>query len=102
MPLNSPLTPQDAPEYLVAAAIEHAGAQNWQLDSVSTYGSTYQDRGIGSVSDAWALLWLRSTVLDRGWNNSTADKGGFIQEATGWKPSPKSFGQPACTHRTCK
>lgn len=34
------------------------------------------------------LNWLRLPVLDRGWNATTADKGGFIQEATGWKPSP--------------
>lgn len=32
--------------------------------------------------------WLRLPVLDRGWNAEQADKGGFIQEATGWKPSP--------------
>lgn len=32
--------------------------------------------------------WLRLPVLDRGWNAKQADKGGFIQEATGWKPSP--------------
>lgn len=33
------------------------------------------------------LNWLRLPVLDRGWNDTVADKGGFIQEATGWKPS---------------
>lgn len=32
--------------------------------------------------------WLRLPVLDRGWNAKQFDKGGFIQEATGWKPSP--------------
>ncbi|WP_328835303.1 hypothetical protein [Streptomyces europaeiscabiei] len=32
--------------------------------------------------------WLRLPVLDRGWNDTAAHKGGFIQEATGWKPSP--------------
>lgn len=34
------------------------------------------------------LNWMRLRVLDRGWNTSVANKGGFIQEATGWKPSP--------------
>jgi hypothetical protein len=34
------------------------------------------------------LSFLRLPVLDRGWNKTAADKGGFIQEATGWKPSP--------------
>jgi hypothetical protein len=26
-------------------------------------------------------------VKDLAWNQTTANKGGFIQEATGWKPS---------------
>jgi hypothetical protein len=34
------------------------------------------------------LNWLRLRVLDRGWNKTAADKSGFVQEATGWKPSP--------------
>lgn len=34
------------------------------------------------------INWLRVPVLDRGWNSKRADKSGFIQEATGWKPSP--------------
>jgi hypothetical protein len=34
------------------------------------------------------INWLRLPVLDLGWNSKRADKGGFIQEATGWKPSP--------------
>ena len=34
------------------------------------------------------LNWVRLPVLDRAWNATAADKGGFIQEATGWKPSP--------------
>jgi hypothetical protein len=34
------------------------------------------------------LNWLRLPVLDRGWNETASDKGGFIQEVTGWKPSP--------------
>lgn len=34
------------------------------------------------------LNWLRLPVMDRGWNETASHKGGFIQEATGWKPSP--------------
>lgn len=34
------------------------------------------------------LNWARLPVLDRAWNDTASDKGGFIQEATGWKPSP--------------
>jgi hypothetical protein len=34
------------------------------------------------------LNWLRLPVLDKLWREGRADKGGFIQEATGWKPSP--------------
>lgn len=33
------------------------------------------------------LNWLTLHVVDKRWNKSRADKGGFIQEATGWKPS---------------
>ncbi|WP_406723896.1 hypothetical protein WJ438_03425 [Streptomyces sp. GD-15H] len=32
--------------------------------------------------------WLRLPVLDRAWRDGTEDLGGFIQEASGWKPSP--------------
>jgi hypothetical protein len=31
--------------------------------------------------------WMRLPVLDQGWNETARHKGGFIQEATGWKPS---------------
>lgn len=30
--------------------------------------------------------WLALPVADKCWNNSRSDKGGFIQQATGWKP----------------
>lgn len=34
------------------------------------------------------INWLRLPVLDCGWNATVGDSGGFIQEVTGWKPSP--------------
>jgi hypothetical protein len=33
------------------------------------------------------LNWLSLPVQDKRWNRRRANKGGFIQEATGWKPS---------------
>ncbi len=33
------------------------------------------------------LNWLTLSVCDKLWNRRQANKGGFIQEATGWKPS---------------
>ena len=33
------------------------------------------------------LNWLTLPVIDKLWNRKRADKGGFIQEFTGWKPS---------------
>lgn len=33
------------------------------------------------------INWLNIPVNDKFWNSNRADKGGFIQEATGWKPS---------------
>lgn len=32
------------------------------------------------------LNWLHLPVVDKLWNTKRADKGGFIQEFTGWKP----------------
>ena len=34
-----------------------------------------------------SLNWLTLPVKDKLWHSKQADKGGFIQEATGWKPS---------------
>ncbi len=33
------------------------------------------------------LNWLTLPVIDKLWNPRHADKGGFIQQATGWKPA---------------
>lgn len=33
------------------------------------------------------LNWLTLPVQDKAWNALRGDKGGFIQEVTGWKPS---------------
>lgn len=43
-----------------------------------------------------SLSWLRLPVLDCGWNSTAADKGGFIQEATGWRTS-SGRGTPSAT-----
>ncbi|MEU5660111.1 hypothetical protein ABZ802_31510 [Streptomyces sp. NPDC047737] len=34
------------------------------------------------------LNWVRLPVIDLGWHASASDRGGFIQQATGWRPSP--------------
>jgi hypothetical protein len=34
------------------------------------------------------LRWTDLAVEDKLWDNERADKGGFIQEYSGWKPSP--------------
>lgn len=34
------------------------------------------------------LNFARLAVVDKAWNSIRADKGGFVQELTGWKPSP--------------
>ncbi|OIP26010.1 MAG: hypothetical protein AUK00_05490 [Dehalococcoidia bacterium CG2_30_46_9] len=33
------------------------------------------------------LNWLTLPVVDKLWNPKRANKGGFIQEVTGWKPA---------------
>lgn len=35
-----------------------------------------------------SINWMTLPVIDKKWNLEEGDKGGFIQEATGWKPSP--------------
>jgi hypothetical protein len=34
------------------------------------------------------LRWSALSVADKLWNEERTDKGGFIQQLTGWKPSP--------------
>jgi hypothetical protein len=38
--------------------------------------------------DGEPVTWTRLPVLDKLWRPGQPDKGGFIQEASGWKPSP--------------
>ena len=40
-----------------------------------------------NVETGERLNWLRLPVVDKGWNSHRSDKGGFIQEATGWRPA---------------
>jgi hypothetical protein len=40
-----------------------------------------------NASTGEPLNWVTLQVLDKLWNRTRADKGGFIQEATGWKPA---------------
>jgi hypothetical protein len=40
------------------------------------------------VDDDEPVQWSRLPVEDKLWRVGRGDKGGFIQEATGWKPSP--------------
>jgi hypothetical protein len=51
-------------------------------DSFETFFTTPHNDEHGDIN------WLRLPVRDGEWNATRADKGGFIQEATGWKPSP--------------
>jgi len=64
VPVNAPGTPQEAPEHLVAAAIEGIEGQGWQLDSMSTYGAsinTFLDPPYEPAPHFWALLTFRTT-----------------------------------------
>jgi hypothetical protein len=47
---------------------------------------THYDWPVDPKTDA-RLNWLTLPVMDKQWNGQHAAKGGFIQEATGWKPS---------------
>lgn len=39
------------------------------------------------VTTGEPINWLTVPVIDKLWNSRVANKGGFIQEVTGWKPS---------------
>jgi hypothetical protein len=39
-------------------------------------------------ADGERLRWTDLAIEDKLWNSERADKGGFIQEYSGWKPSP--------------
>lgn len=40
-----------------------------------------------ATSDGSSIDWSRLPVVDKLWNEDRCDKGGFLQEVTGWKPS---------------
>lgn len=73
----------------------------WYIDGD---GGTFEGAPFGAGSDAgddfltvydWPrhaetgepVNWLRLPVIDKLWHKGRLDKGGFIQQATGWKPS---------------
>jgi hypothetical protein len=47
---------------------------------------TFYDWPINTLTGE-RLNWLTLPVVDKLWRDERMDKGGFIQEATGWKPS---------------
>lgn len=53
-------------------------------------GSTFLDHYTWPVDPDTGsrLIWSKLAVIDRLWRPGRGDKGGFIQELTGWKPSP--------------
>lgn len=54
----------------------------WNSDNFLTYWTHPTDSATGAP-----LNWLALPVNDKHWSTLGRDKGGFIQEATGWKPS---------------
>lgn len=40
------------------------------------------------TADGAEVNWYRLPVMDHCWNEERSTKGGFLQEVTGWKPSP--------------
>jgi len=49
--------------------------------------SSRSARGPVNAKTGEPLNWFALPVVDKRWNTRRADKGGFIQEHTGWKPS---------------
>lgn len=75
--------------WLVSGDAAYEGAP-FAVD-VSGYASeTFLDHFTTPIEVATGepIQWTRLPVEDKLWNAERNDKGGFIQEATGWKPSP--------------
>lgn len=75
----------------------------WYVSGPSTFESAVRDNYEGEPDGSWfgdyytqpydlsdgQYVTLESLpVIDKGWRASRADKGGFIAEATGWRPNP--------------
>lgn len=65
------------------APFQHPGGSRYGADDFLTHYSVPVNVATGE-----AIQWTRLPVIDKLWHPGRADKGGFIQEATGWKPSP--------------
>ncbi|MFG2472318.1 hypothetical protein ACGFXB_43765 [Streptomyces canus] len=68
VPLNHPYAPHEAPEHLLAAAVEGVEVHGWRLDSVSTYGAalpTFTSPPYEPAPRFWALLVFRTTYRGR-------------------------------------
>lgn len=74
----SVLSPGQAKYERMPLQFEHHSAR----ENFLTYYSWPVDSKSGEP-----LNWLTIPVVDKHWNKKRADKGGFIQETTGWKPS---------------
>ncbi len=64
-----------------AAPFQHGKVQGNDADFLTCYHWPV-DAATGE-----RVNWLRLPVVDKGWKENFSTKGGFIQEATGWKPS---------------
>ena len=70
-----------------------AGKPEWMPFAYDHFDGRYRENFLDFFS--WPehavtgepLNWLTLPVIDKRWKKRQANKGGFIQEATGWKPS---------------
>lgn len=67
----------------VLPVMETAPLQPAPFDDVNFH--TYWNDPVDLVTGE-PINWMTLPVVDKGWNARQGDKGGFIQEATGWKP----------------
>lgn len=59
--------------------------QDWLADEKHQHFLSFYSWPVDVVTGE-RINWLQLPVRDFGWNSKRCDKGGFIQEATGWKP----------------
>lgn len=66
-----------------SAPFQHPSASRYSTEDFLNHYSVPRSAATGEP-----IQWTRLPVIDKLWRSGRADKGGFIQEATGWKPSP--------------
>lgn len=73
----------EGPGIFETAPLQHQVALRYVTDDFLAHYTVPRHADTGEL-----IQWTRLPVVDKLWRPGRGDKGGFIQEATGWRPSP--------------